>query len=152
LDPPLERTDFYFSVAKALESALNDFGPVNRPYNTCAIPLETGQLYIYLIPAQTTGGVYPLGADVRYTFTSDGSTILEKHPMHKTVLEFDSRQKPTDGRRLEAGFHTHLLSNRPEVSDGFYVLARKPSIPEYVGTVDKKIWVINIDGTIALGK
>jgi hypothetical protein len=151
-DPPVEDTAFYLFAAKAFETALRDLGPVNRPYNSYAIPSETGQLYVYLLPAQTTTGVYPLGADVRYTFTADGNSILEKHPMHKTVLEFDSREKSTDSKKLEAGLHTHVLSNRPEDSDVFYVLSQRPSIPEYVGTMDKKIWVINTDGTILLGK
>jgi len=151
-DPPLDDTDFYFSAAKAFETALKDLGPVNRPYNSYAIPSETGQLYVYLLPAQTTNGVYPLGADVRYTFTSDGNTLLERRPMHKTVLEFNTEDKSDSGRKPEAGFHTHVLSNRPEDSDVFYVLTRKPSIAEYVGTMDKKIWVINQDGTIAIGK
>lgn len=151
-EPPLEDTDFYFSAARAIETALKDFGAVNRPYNTYAIPSETGQLYVYLLPAQTTNGIYPLGGDVRYMFSADGNTLVDKHPMHKTVLEFDYRNKPSEGKKLEASFHTHVLSDRPEDSDVFYVLARKPSIPEYVGTMDKKIWVINTDGTIVLGK
>ena len=152
LDPPLESTDFYFCAAKALETALKDLGSVNRPYNAYAIPSEAGQLYVYLLPAQTKDDSYPLGADVRYTFTADGSTLLEKHPMHKTVLEFDAKDKSGQGRKIEASWHTHVLSNRPEDSDVFYVLTRKPSIPEYVGTLDKKIYVIHRDGSIALGE
>ena len=151
-DPPLEDVDFYFAAAKAFDKALDDLGPVNRPYNSYAIPSTTGQLYVYLLPAQTTDGIYPLGADVRYTFTSDGNTMVEKRQMHKTVLEFDFRDSSAQGKKLEASWHTHVLSNVPEDSDVFYVLARKPSIPEYVGTMDKKVWVINTDGTILLGK
>lgn len=151
-DPPLENTDFYFSAAKAYEAALHDLGALNRPYNSYAILGEKGQLYVYLLPAQTTDGIYPLGADVRYTFTADGNALLEKHAMHKSVLEFDPKDRSGSGRKIEASWHTHVLSNRPEDSDVFYVLTRKPLIPEYVGTMDKKIWVINTDGTIVLGK
>ncbi len=151
-DPPLENTDFYLSAAKAYETALHDLGAVNRSYNTYAIPSEAGQLYVYLLPAQTTDGIYPLGADVRYTFTPDGNTMLDKHPMHKTVLDFDFRDKPKEDKKLMAGMHTHVLSNRPEDSDVFFVLSRKPSMPEYIGTLDKKTWVINTDGTIVPGK
>jgi hypothetical protein len=151
-DPPAESTDFYFCAAKAFETALKDLGSVNRPYNAYAIPSETGQLYVYLLPAQTKDGVYPLGGDVRYTFTSDGNTLMEKHPMHKTILEFDMNAKPGGIKKIEASWHTHVLSNRPEDSDVFYVLTRKPAITEYVGTLDKKIWVIQTDGTILLGK
>jgi len=145
-DPPAESTDFYFCAAKAFETALKDLGPVNRPYNAYAIPSETGQLHVYLLPAQTENGIYPLGGDVRYTFTPDGGSMVEKRRMHKSILEFTIKKDNA------AGYHTHVLSLTPEDSDVFYVLTRKPSIPEYVGTLDKKIYVIQTDGTILLGK
>jgi hypothetical protein len=145
-DPPVESTDYYFYTAKAFDAALKDFQAQSRPYNAYAIPSETGQLYVYLLPAQTKDDVYPLGGDVRYTFTADGSAIVGKRQMHKTILEFS-----TDAKKV-AGYHTHVLSVSPEDSDVFYVLTRKPSIPEYVGTLNKKIYVIQPDGTILLGK
>jgi hypothetical protein len=66
--------------------------------------------------------------------------------MHKSILEFTIKKDAV------AGSHTHALSLTPEDSDVFYVLTRKPSIPEYVGTLDRKIYVIQTDGTILLGK
>ena len=129
-DPPIENTEFFYSAAKAYEAALRGLGPVNRPYNSYAVPSETGQLYVYLLPAQTTDGIYPLGADVRYTFTADGNTLLEKHPMHKSFLEFDPTDKSGGGRKIQSSWHTHVLSDRPEDSAVFFVLSRKPSIPE----------------------
>lgn len=150
-DPPIEGTDFYFYAARAFDAALKDFQAQNRPYNTYAIPSETGQLYVYVLPAQTKDGVYPLGGDVRYTFTADGSAILEKRQMHKTILEFDMKDT-SKVKKIESGLHTHVLSISPEDSDVFYVLTRKPSIPEYVGTPDRKTYVIQPDGTILLGK
>jgi hypothetical protein len=151
-DPPQESSDFYLSAARAFETALRDLGSVNRPYNAYAIPSEKGQLYVYLLPAQTLNGVYPIGGDVRYTFSADGSSMVEKRQMHKTIIEFNANEKPDGMEKVEASWHTHVLSLTPEDSDVFYVLTRKPSIPEYVGTFDKKIYVINPDGTIALGK
>jgi hypothetical protein len=151
-DPPQESADFFFFAARAFEAALKDLGAVNRPYNAYAIPSETGQLYVYLLPAQTQDTIYPLGGDVRYTFTADGGTMVEKHPMHKTILEIDYGPSADKGKEPVSGFHTHVLSNVPEDSDVFHVLTRKPLIPEYVGTMDKKIWVIQTDGTILLGK
>jgi hypothetical protein len=145
-DPPLESTDFYFYAAKAFDAALKDLGPVNRPYNAYAIPSEKGQLYVYLLPAQTQNDIYPLGGDVRYTFSDDGATMVEKRRMHKTILEFKVDKTNVGGS------HIHVLTLSPEDSDVFYVLTRKPSIPEYVGTLDKKIYVIQPDGTIGLGK
>jgi hypothetical protein len=145
-DPPLESTDFYFYAAKAFEAALKDLGKVNRPYNAYAIPSDAGQLYVYLLPAQTENGVYPLGGDVRYTFTANGDSMVEKRQMHKSILDFAVKKGSV------SGYHTHVLSLTPEDSDVFHVLTRKPSIPEYVGTLDKRIYIIQTDGTILLGK
>ena len=78
--------------------------------------------------------------------------MLEKRQMHKTILEFNSNDNSSGIKKLEAGYHTHVLSNIPEDSDVFYVLNRKPSIPEYIGTQSKKIYVVQTDGTIILGK
>jgi len=72
--------------------------------------------------------------------------------MHKTILDFDYNDKSGQKGKTEAGFHTHVLSNRPEDSDVFYVLTRRPLIPEYVGTPAKKIYVIETDGTIRIAK
>jgi len=151
LDPSLEDTGFFFSAAKAFEAALKDLGAVNRPYNAYAIPSETGELYVYLLPGQTKDTVYPLGGDVRYTFSEDGGTLIEKRQMHKTILDIDYGPSADKGKTV-SGMHTHVLSNVPEDSDVFHVLTRRPSIPEYIGTIDKKIWVIQTDGTILLGK
>ena len=66
--------------------------------------------------------------------------------MHKSVIE--SKIDKTTA----AGMHTHVLSLSPEDSDVFYVLIRKPPRPEYVGTLDAKIYIVQTDGTILLGK
>jgi hypothetical protein len=151
-DPPLESSGFYLFAAKAFEAALKDLGPVNQPYNAYAIPSVTGQLYVYLLPSSDKDGVYLLGGDARYTFSADGGTLLEKRQMHKTILKFDFNDKSSGIKKIEAGYHIHVLSDIPEDSDVFYVLSRKPSIPEYIGMQDKKIYVVHTDGTIALGK
>lgn len=146
IDPPLEDHDFYLAAAKAIETTSRDFGHPSRAYNTYVFPSETGQLYVYLLPAQTVKGVFPLGGDVRYTLTSDGSMIAEKRQMHKTILESKDSLKP--GQKLAAGYHTHILSDEPEDSDVFHVLSRKPSLPEFVGTPDKHVYSIQTDGSI----
>jgi hypothetical protein len=151
LDPPSEDQGFYLVAAKAIETASQDFGKPDRPYNTYVLPAPKNQLYVYYLPAQTTDGVYPMGADVRYLLSDDGNSIVEKRQMHKTILEFDMRNA-TEKTKDAGSWHTHILSNEPEDSDVFSVLARKPSIPEYVGTLDGKIYVILLDGTILLGK
>lgn len=146
IDPPVADRGFYFGAAKGFETASKDFGKPERPYNRYAFPSETGQLYVYFLPAQTKDGVYPLGGDVRYTLTLDGGTIVQKRQMHKTIIEKKDALQP--GQELAGGYHTHVLNNDVEDSDVFHVLNRKPSVPELVGTADKHIYEIETDGSI----
>ena len=150
LIPPQEDTGFFCLAGKALDISKRDFRPEKRPYNTAVLPAESGQMYVYIYPAQTKTGVYPLGGDVRYLISADGSTIVEKRQLHKTILDFDySEMSPAT--KTVSGFHTHILSDVPEDTDVFYVLTRKPSIPEFVGA-GKRVYEIDVDGTIMLEK
>lgn len=148
-DPPLEDTGFYLAAARAMDKALADFPHEERSYNSYALPAADGQFYLYLLPATNRDGLYLLGGDIRYLFSADGSQILDRHAMHTTILEFDASQKPEEAKTLQAGMHTHVLSDCPEDSDVFYVLNRQPAIPEYVGSMEKKVYVIQIDGSIS---
>jgi hypothetical protein len=150
LDPPVGDRGFYLAAAKAIETGYKDFGRPARPYNGYVLPTEDGRLYVYLLPAQTNEGVYPLGGDVRYTVTPDGGTIADKHQMHKTIIA--NKASLPEGQTLAAGTHTHALNNHIEDSDVFHVLTRTPQIPEYVGTPDKHMYKIETDGTITLAR
>ena len=150
IDPPAEDRGFYFEAAKAMGTTWKDFGKPSRPYNQYILPTESGQLYVYFLPAQTASGVYPLGGDVRYTVTLDGGTIVAKRQMHTTII-----QKKNDlpaSQTVTGGYHTHVLNNDIEDSDVFHVLNRRPSIPEFIGTPDKHVYEIETDGTIKLQK
>jgi hypothetical protein len=46
-----------------------------------------------------------------------------------------------------AGSHSHVLSDVPEDTDVFYVLNRRPLIPEYIAA-GKHIFIVNTDGSI----
>jgi hypothetical protein len=146
VDPPTEDRGFYLHAAKAIETASRDFGRPSRAYNSYVVPAESGQFYVYLLPAQTAEGVFPLGGDVRYTIAADG-TIVGKRQMHRTIIENKNSLKP--GQTL-AGRHIHDLGNGPEDSDVFHVLNRTPLLPEYVGTPDKHVYEIETDGSIKL--
>lgn len=140
-DPPKEDTGFYFFGAKAIETAIADFKGENRPYNAVILPALSDQMYVYIVPAQTKNGIYPLGGDVRYLISKDGSKIIGKRQLHKTILEFQVTEN------TEAGFHTAVLDDIPEDTDVFYVLSRKPSVPEWIAT-QKYVYIIKPDGTI----
>jgi hypothetical protein len=147
-DPPAEDTGFYFAAVKAMIVAGKDFQLTaqNRPYNPSVLPAPSGQWYVYMVPAQTKKGVFPLGGDARYLVTADGNTVVEKRQLHKSILE-TTAQVPAGGK-IAGGFHTHVLSDVPEDTDVFYVLTRKPSVPEMIGTGKKQVYEVETDGTI----
>ncbi len=149
-DPPQEDASFYLAAAKAIDTALADFVGQNRPYNVAVLPTPSNQLYVYVFPAQTDAKVYPLGGDARYLITPDGSTVVEKRQLHKTILE--DRGELPKGATPQGSFHTHVLSDVPEDTDVFFVLTRKPPLPEFIGTMNKKLYTVNPDGTILEGK
>lgn len=152
-EPAKEDGGFYLFAARALELALADFGPAARPYNAAVLPAKSGNagdpegLFVYLYPGQIKAGVYPLGGDARYFISADGTRILAKRQMHKSVIE----NRPPKREKVEAGFHTHVLSDLPEDSDVLHVLQQNPPVPEFVSTQHFLYEVAN-DGTIRIKK
>jgi len=146
---PEERQDdgFFLFAARAIEVAMKDFGGANRPYNIAVLPGPAEELYVYLYPAQTKARVYPLGGDVRYLLSADGMKIVEKRQMHKAILE----TAPVPGKKVAAGFHSHVLSDVPEDTDVFHVLTQDPPLPEFVGTTHF-IYEVMTDGSIRVEK
>lgn len=144
---PIADTDYYLRAARALDTAVKDFGPVRRSYNTAALPRPDGKWWVYLLPAQTVSGVFPLGADTRYLVSADGRSILERRRLHNSVIEFRAPTPPQPGAKMEAGTHTAVVADIPEDTDVLHVLVRTPRIPEYVMT-DHFIYRIDPDGRI----
>jgi hypothetical protein len=70
--------------------------------------------------------VYPYGGDVRYLISPDGSTLITKRQMHKSVLESIPADIPRSTTPA-AGYHSHVLSDVPEDTDVFLVLSRHPA-------------------------
>ncbi len=140
---------FFLFAARAIELALQDFRGEKRPYNVAVLPAPQDQLFVYVYPAQTNPRIYPLGGDVRYLFSVDGTKILEKRQLHKFILESGA---PKDkGKKLVAGFHTHALSDVPEDTDVFHVLTQDPRQPEFVVT-PHFMYEVMTDGTIHITK
>lgn len=147
-DPIREDTDFFLRAARAIAAVLQDFRGEQRPYNVSILPAGE-QWHVYVLPAQTKPDVYLLGGDTRYLISGDGTSIIEKRQLHKSILEYDGDSGT--GQKTVAGVHNHILSEVPEDTDVFYVLTRKPSLPEFVGT-PKQVFVVEPDGTIRLAK
>lgn len=144
-EPPKEDAGFYLTAAKATETALADFKGASRPYNVAVLPAKSGQVYVYLVPAQTKQGIFPLGGDARYLISQDGMKIVEKRQLHISIIEVEF--DPSKQNTVEAGFHTAVLDDIPEDTDVFHVLSRKPSVPEWIAT-KKYVYRIEPDGTI----
>ena len=146
-DPVREDGGWNLAAAKGIETATRDFGRTDRPYNIAALPKSSGGMYVYLYPAQVKAGVYPLGADVSYLLSPDGTRVIEKRQMHKTILEY---APPADrSESVAGGYHTHVLSEVPEDTDVMLVLTRQPRVPETVGA-GAYIYTIATDGTITV--
>jgi hypothetical protein len=143
-DPPQNDRGFFYAAAKGIQISLEDTHLENRPYNTYVLRLDSGEFYVYVLPAQTTADVYPLGGDTRFLLSADGSKIIETRRLHKTILE----NKPSSDIKKIAGYHTHVLSDEPEDTDVFHVLRQSPPLPEYVGTKNGGTYIVNTDGTI----
>jgi hypothetical protein len=146
LSPREVDTDWYARGARALDAARAAFGRVTRPYNTMVVPAgDEGELFVYIVPAPTRSGVYPLGGDARYRLSRDGRTVIERRRLHNTIIEYAPGSK--EGARPVAGSHTAVLDDRPEDTDVFHVLSREPKLPEYV--VSKSYFFkIDVDGRI----
>jgi hypothetical protein len=145
-DPAREETDWNFAAAKGIETAMRDFGGTSRPYNVAVLPAERESMYVYLYPAQVKAGVYPLGADVRYHVSHDGTKIIEKRQMHKTIIESVPARKDV---KVAVGYHSHVLSDQPEDTDVLLVLTRKPGVPEIV-VAGPHVFTIDVNGKITV--
>ena len=135
VSPASAETDYYARAARALDAGRREFGRPTRPYNAMVISAaETGDWYVYFVPAPQVAGVWPLGGDVRYRVSADGRNVLERRRLHNAVIEFDARAAAAaqPGKTLTAGTHSAGLADRPEDTDVFYVLTREPSLPEYI--------------------
>jgi hypothetical protein len=144
LDKPVPADSGLLAKERALETATADFPRPNRRYNMAVLPASDGNLYVYLYPGQTREDVWPLGGDIRYTISSDGKTIVEKRRLHNALRDnvIRSNQK--------AGYHLHDVTDVPEDTDVFFVLNRKPPMPEIIGT-SKQLYAIDKEGNIEIG-
>jgi hypothetical protein len=145
-DPAREDTGWNLAVAKGIETAMRDLGGTSRPYNIAVLPADHESFYIYMYPAQVTAGIYPLGADVRYHVSPDGTKIIEKRQLHKTIIESVTARSDMT---VKVGYHSHVLSEVPEDTDVFLVLSRRPQVPEIV-VAGAYMFTIDVDGKITV--
>jgi len=148
---PLQGGDAFLQAAsRSIDATLKDFVKnfqgEPRPYNVAVLPAEMGRLWVYLMPAQTKVGVWPLGGDFRYLISADGGEIVAKRQLHKTILE-NEPLKDKDKAQV-VGMHSHVLDDSPEDTDVFHVLVRNPAVPELVVT-NQFVFQVDPDGSIS---
>lgn len=148
--PPRAETGELAQAARALDVARAAFGRVTRPYNAAVLPAGDGEWFVYLMPAQTQAGIFPLGADERFRVSADGRAIRGRRRLHNAVIEFGTPADTTrKGYSLEAGVQTAVLDNVPEDTDVFHVLVREPRVAQYVIT-DAFVYRVETSGDIRL--
>jgi proteasome lid subunit RPN8/RPN11 len=76
----------------------------------------------------------------------DGTKIIEKRQMHKTILEY---APAGSSETVAGGYHTHVLSDLPEDTDVMLVLTRQPRVPETLGA-GAYIFTIDVSGNITV--
>lgn len=145
LTPPRVDTGYYARAARAIDTARAAFGAVQRPYNVAVIPATLDEWWVYLYPASTQQGVWPLGGDERFLVSSDGRDIRARRPMHRAIIEY----APKFGQHVRAYTHVAVLDDVPEDTDVLAVLSRTPRAPEYVLS-DDYVYRIDVDGGIKL--
>lgn len=139
--PPIEDRGRLLWKARADRLCHADFKGQQRPYNFAVLPAPKDQQWVYVLPAQTTNGVYPHGGDVRYLVSKDGTSIVDTHPMHVSILDM------TVSAEITMGMHSAVVDDAPEDSDVFYVLTRKPATPELV-IARQFVYQVGVDGKI----
>ena len=152
-DPPQVESKFFPQAVKARETALAEFvanfSGQRRRYNAAVLPAENDEFWVYLLPAATVNGVWPLGADVRYRISADGTKVLAKRQMHRSVIEAKMDELKGNNNKLAARIHTHVITEEPEDSDVFHVLSRKPTAPEIILTKEF-VYSVENDGHVKL--
>jgi hypothetical protein len=140
--------DYLVRATRAMDMAVAALGARSRPYQAAAIPAENGDWWVYLTPASDFTSDFPLGDDVRFRISAEADRILETRRMHKGIVEYD-RHARSGAARLASSSHKTSLRDEPEDSDVYYVLSRRPQVPEIVETKHFR-YVVENDGSIKL--
>lgn len=103
---------------------MEDFEPADSrvTYNTCIIPADNGEIYVYVLPAQPAHRVYYLGGDFRYTVDPEKGTITDKKQLHNRIIPMDLRNDPPG-----ITVATVVTDVYPPETVVFYAVSRPPT-------------------------
>jgi hypothetical protein len=119
-----------------------------RTYNAVSMPSADG-IRVYLMPAFSEHGVYPLGGYHLYKTDMRGETLLESRKFSNSCIEHrDSAKGVPKGAKAAYGMFTHLLDPQPTEVHVFVSLYAK--VPLMIMTVDNKTMWSVINGKVKL--
>jgi hypothetical protein len=139
LDHPEARGSAYRDAARGIRAAVERFEFRGGAYHFAVAPTGEGDLFVYVLPAQTEPGHYPLGGDARYRFDPASRTITEEVVLHESLQMMVSE---VDGELVSGTFSLALNRLLPAETAVFLAMHRQPAIPHYVLAGD---WVFAID-------
>lgn len=148
-DPPRRDTGYFARAARAIESAVAMFvRPARRPYVATVIPTDDASgWFVYLYPAPTADGRWPLGGDARFRVSADGRVVIESKRLHESIKEYSARSSATLGETARTASPANGLM--PEDTDVFHVLQRRPAMPALM-SIGRFRYRIDVDGSIRL--
>lgn len=127
--PPAPEQGYFLLAARALYLTRKDFGRQTRPFSATVVQVAgDGEWFVYYIPGPRDHNVWLNGGDIRYRVSADGRTISERRRLHNATLETAAPTPKIQGSELGASFHTIVLDDRPEDTDVFHVLVRRPRV------------------------
>jgi len=140
--PPAPLPDSELRAARAIRTAGADLGSAPEgPFNSYFLPRTDGSFWVYFLPAQQDAREVRHGADVRYLVSPDGRRILDKHRMHRALLNAALPDSAV------TGWHTVITEDLPQDSDVFLVLTRTPRRPELIAT-EHFFYTVAVTGAI----
>jgi hypothetical protein len=127
--PPAPDQGYFLLAARALYISRADFGRQTRPFTaTVARVAGTEEWHVYFIPGPRNNSIWLNGGDIRYRVSADGRTITERRRLHIGTLESVAPPQKLDSSTLDASLQTIVLGDRPEDTDVFHVLVRRPRV------------------------
>jgi len=148
-DPPAVDTGYFANAARAIESSILMFHrSSSHTYVAMAIPAEEPPWWlVYIYPAASGDGVWPIGGDMRFRVSADGRVITESRRLHESVRQYSVRTARSASRPWEG--QPFVSGDTPEDTDVFHILQRRPALPELL-RAGRFRYRVDVDGSIRL--
>lgn len=149
-DPVLSEQDM--AQLRALETASSE--PLrrcsDRPFNHIELPDPDGDGWlVWIMTPMAEWSALPIGGHTRFTISADGRKVEQADALSRSCLALNAAPTkdpkvtsgPNDPVRPVALSVSHIVSNTPIETHVFSALEAK--LPIYVGTMDRKVWLVD---------